>query len=113
LVLQKENITFSDMLAAARRSDFEQRISGDHGKNARTPRKSTHIVPHANTDSEKKTKLLLSFKSGTIKPLVLGFLNKVSNILLEFTAVTRYLIPLERGTEDVAHKPVYYHTFFE
>ena len=45
--------------------------------------------------------------------LVLGFLNKVSNILLEFTAVTRYLIPLERGTEDVAHKPVYYHTFFE
>jgi hypothetical protein len=45
--------------------------------------------------------------------LVLGFLNKVSNILLELTAVTRYLIPLERGTQDAAHKPVYYHTFFE
>lgn len=45
--------------------------------------------------------------------LLLGFLNKVSNILIEFTAVTRYLIPLERGTQDAAHEPVYYHTFFE
>ncbi|MEI6703894.1 MAG: hypothetical protein WCL71_10240, partial [Deltaproteobacteria bacterium] len=27
-----KNITFSDMLAAARRSHFDQRISRDHGK---------------------------------------------------------------------------------
>ena len=30
--LKKKNITFSDMLAAARRSHFTQRVSRDHGK---------------------------------------------------------------------------------
>jgi hypothetical protein len=44
---------------------------------------------------------------------VLGFLNKVSNILLEMTAVTRYLVPPERRTGYAAHKSVYYHTFFD
>jgi hypothetical protein len=45
--------------------------------------------------------------------LVLNFLNKVSNILLEITAATRYMVPPEGGTEDVAHKPLYYQTFFD
>ena len=51
---RKKNITFSDMLAAARHSHFEQGISDDHGKCQIILRRSTCLVQHANTDSEKK-----------------------------------------------------------
>jgi len=33
---RKKNITFSDMLASARRRHFDQRISRDHGKRVNT-----------------------------------------------------------------------------
>ena len=53
---RKKNITFSDMLATARRSHFDQRISRDHGKRE----KATKIKqPHSTRQHEfsKKAKL--------------------------------------------------------
>jgi hypothetical protein len=45
--LRKKNITFSDMLAAARRSHFTPRVSPDHGKQQNL----TKIIP-AGSNSE-------------------------------------------------------------